>query len=162
MYSCAVYEDFKINQSKYETQDLITASSRRHSPPTSRPPDEHSVISAPTTCPVCLSCRCRSVSSSLTRRQTHTQIPDLVLAINHLPPVVEHKRSALLLPLAHLALCLSFPTFSFSPAARSGFHLRAGFQRPAVRSGHCPRLQDALGSPEGSGRCRGGGVRGQS
>lgn len=35
------------------------------------------------------------------------------------------------------------------PTARLGFYLWAGFQRPAVWSGHSPRLQDALSSPGG-------------
>lgn len=37
-----------------------------------------------------------------------------------------------------------------NPAAWLGLHFRAGFQRTAVWSGHCPRLQDAL-SPTGGG-----------
>lgn len=41
---------------------------------------------------------------------------------------------------------------SLWPAARLGLYVRAGFQGAAVRSGHIPRLPDALG-PTGRRRC---------
>lgn len=82
-----------------------------------RPGIKRDVIPAPLTSPVCFSRCCHSVSSSPAPRQTHTQIPDLVLPINHSLLLSNTKRPALLpgdlglLPLIHLSLS----TFSFSP-----------------------------------------------
>lgn len=142
MYSCAVHEAFSNIKSSIKPNMIRWSWSQQ------RPGIRRDVIPAPTTSPVCFS-RCRhSVSSSPAPRQTHTQIRDLVLPINH-PLLLSNTKSPALLPgdLGLLPLIhLSLSTFSFSPCSAiwispsSWISKASCAKRPLLTTTRCVRL----------------------